>query len=254
MCDLVRILFVGCVVLTLTSSASAQEWATVKGQIVFAPEMIPVPAPINVDKDKEACLKNGPLKSDLWVIDPKSKGVKNAVVWLAPLTKGGAFPINPKLAKPAKDTVEIDQPCCMFEPRITTLREGQTLVVKNSAAIAHNVKWQGNPTKNPGGNVIIPPGKQHEIKDLVAERLPVSVNCSIHGWMEGKIAVFDHPYFTLTDKDGNFTIKDAPAGKYKLYVWHEGAGWLGGAAGSKGYEIDIKGDGADFGTKKIAPQ
>ncbi|RMH81685.1 MAG: carboxypeptidase regulatory-like domain-containing protein, partial [Calditrichaeota bacterium] len=29
------------------------------------------------------------------------------------------------------------------------------------------------------------------------------------------------PYFAVTDKEGNYIIKDVPPGKYTLKVWHE---------------------------------
>jgi len=44
--------------------------------------------------------------------------------------------------------------------------------------------------------------------------------------MGGYLFVFAHPYFAVTDQHGNFEIKDAPAGKYRLIVWHERTGWL----------------------------
>jgi outer membrane lipoprotein-sorting protein len=39
--------------------------------------------------------------------------------------------------------------------------------------------------------------------------------------MLGFIIVLQNPYFDLTDKSGNFEIKDVPAGTYKLMAWHE---------------------------------
>ena len=48
---------------------------------------------------------------------------------------------------------------------------------------------------------------------------------------------FDHPYYALTDFDGKFEIKGAPAGKYNLIMWHEGTGWVNG--GKTGEAITI---------------
>ena len=33
--------------------------------------------------------------------------------------------------------------------------------------------------------------------------------------------VLDNPYFAVTDADGNFEIKNAPAGTQKVAVWQE---------------------------------
>ena len=38
------------------------------------------------------------------------------------------------------------------------------------------------------------------------------------------IAVFDHPYFAITNASGSFTIDRVPPGTYTLHVWHEKTG------------------------------
>lgn len=39
--------------------------------------------------------------------------------------------------------------------------------------------------------------------------------------MSGYVVIVPTPYFAVTDKDGNFEIKDIPAGKYTLKTWSE---------------------------------
>ena len=39
--------------------------------------------------------------------------------------------------------------------------------------------------------------------------------------MRSWVLVSDHPYFAVTDKSGNFTIKDIPAGTYEVVCWQE---------------------------------
>ena len=48
----------------------------------------------------------------------------------------------------------------------------------------------------------------------------------------------------VTDADGNFTLKNAPVGKYRLMVWHE-QGWVinGPSPDKRGRVIDIKPNG-----------
>jgi hypothetical protein len=90
--------------------------------------------------------------------------------------------------------------------------------------VAHNVNLAGG-LKNPNLNQVIPPGGELPITGFVASLLPVQVSCNIHPWMKGYIRVFDHPYFAVTDEDGNFEIKNAPAGKWHLALW-QGEGYL----------------------------
>jgi len=42
----------------------------------------------------------------------------------------------------------------------------------------------------------------------------VRAKCDIHSWMGGYWVVAESPYTVLTDKDGNFSITDIPAGDY----------------------------------------
>jgi hypothetical protein len=247
------VLLAAAVAALLSSAASAadEKWTNIKGHVVL-PGDPPKPDVIDVSthQDKGLCLKNGPVLKEEWVVNKKNNGLKNVFVWIEPAgaKRGDPFPqnlINPKLLKPAKNTVEIDQPCCQFIPHSLAAQVGQNLVIKNSAPKPHNAKYdtQNNGAQNP----LLPPGGQHVIKNLQAESAPIKLECSIHPWMNAWIRIFDHPYFAITDEDGNFEIKDAPQGKFTLYLWHD-SGWIGGRAGAKGYkEYPIQGTDLDLG-------
>ena len=49
----------------------------------------------------------------------------------------------------------------------------------------------------------------------------VAVTCVQHPWTRGFIAVFESPYFALTDAAGGFRLDSVPPGTYHLRVWHE---------------------------------
>ena len=232
-----------------------QKWGTIKGRIVWGGPNAPAAQKINVTVDKPHCLSKGDLYDEDLVVNPKDKGVKWVIVWLAPESADASLPVNPALKTPKKKAVELDQPCCQFVPRVVVMQEGQDLLVKNSAPVNHNIQWISVGDNAPGGNVTLPPGKSHLIKGLVAERLPMTVRCNIHPWMQGRVAIFKHPYFAVTDAHGNFVIKDAPAGKFRLVAYQEKIGWRGGAKGRKGQEITIKaGTTTDLGNLPIGGQ
>jgi hypothetical protein len=42
--------------------------------------------------------------------------------------------------------------------------------------------------------------------------------------MSALIRVFDHPWFTIPDEDGEFAIDDVPVGDHSLVAWHERIG------------------------------
>jgi hypothetical protein len=237
----------------LTGAANAEEaaWGTVKGRIVFDGAAAPEPAQINVDKDQAHCLAKGNLFSEELVVNKKNLGVRWVFVWLAPAKGEPPLKVHPKL-KPIKNKPhEIDQPCCQFVPHALAIREGEEILAKNSSAIPHNVHWQGHPLKNPGDNKIVPAAQSLPIKDLKADRFPVKINCDIHGWMSAWVRVFDHPYFAVTDESGKFELKQAPAGNYRMVIWHE-SGW--GSGGKEGQAVTIQGgETMDLGDVKFKP-
>jgi hypothetical protein len=211
-------------------------WGTIKGRIVLADGVdIPKPEKVDVNQDQAHCLSRGNIFREEWVVNSKNRGVKNVFVWLTPdpMKPTAAPAIHPALATPKTKEVEIDQPCCKFEPHALGLRVGQDLVAKNSAPVSHNINWVE-------GNVSVPPGKSFAIKDLKPTKIPIPVSCNIHRWMSARVGVFDHPYFAVTDENGEFEIKDAPAGEIWLILNHEGAGWCGLREGKKyGKKINV---------------
>jgi hypothetical protein len=226
--------------------APTGNWVTIKGQVVF-PEKLPIPkrAPLIVNANAAQCLAKGPILDESVIINPKNRGIKNVVVWLRPndptdpkaaLAKHEIHPADAK-RKPAQ--VVIDQPCCMFVDRVSCARVGDTIVVKNSAAIVHNFFWAS--TNNGSFNANVPANGRWEMPvALAAESPPIQYKCTIHGWMTGYVRVFDHPYYAVTDEDGRFEIKNAPAGRFRIVYWHEN-GLRGGAKGRFGEPINIAG-------------
>jgi len=239
-------LVAGAVGLSGVAPAQAPQWVTVKGKVVLPKDKIPAPAAGNEvippGGDKAVCEAKGPLPKNVLIVNPKNDGVKNVIVWLRPDTakrgdKLDPAQIKPELAKVASKNHVVDQPCCQFEPRVLAVRVGDTLEVKNSATINHNIKYDG-----PNAfNVNLPAGMSHKMAQPFAENnLIEPFSCSVHPWMAGKIRVYDHPYFTLTDADGNFEIKDAPAGKFRVVYWHE-LGFHKGKDGILGFPETLTG-------------
>ena len=215
-------------------------WGTIKGRVVLA-DGVPIPTPekIDVTKDQQHCLAHGPLYKEDWVVNKENRGVRWAFVWLQAEPGSQPLAMNPALKEIKDKQVTLDQPNCQFEPHALGIREGQEILAKNSAPVPHNVHWTGFPTKNPGDNTIVPPGQAVVIKGLKADRFPVKITCDIHPWMSAWVRIFTNPYFAVTDANGAFEIKDAPAGSFRLIVWQESTGW--GPGGAQGTPVTIQG-------------
>lgn len=240
------------------SPVAAEPWGMVQGRVVWGDAKLPKREPIivkNDHTDHKFCTKDGPFQEETWIVDAKTRGLKNTFVWLVPAEPEGKLTIHPKLEKIAEADrrVVIDQPVCMFVPSALALREGQILVVKNSSKVLHNFKWGGNPDVNPGGNPSIAAGEQLELDKIKADRLLITAECGIHPWMKASILAFDHPYFAVTDAQGKFEIKNAPAGPCRIMIRHSTGYFLGGAEGRKGRPISIRTGVNDLGALEFPP-
>jgi hypothetical protein len=52
----------------------------------------------------------------------------------------------------------------------------------------------------------------------------VKVYCHLHSHMSATILVLEHPYYTVPDADGVFTLAGVPEGRHTLVAWHERVG------------------------------
>jgi hypothetical protein len=155
------------------------------------------------NKDVEVC---GGIRDEPLIQVGPDQAVENAVVYLADVAKGKAWPVES--AKPA----ELDNLKCRFVPDVQVIRAG-ALVVINSDPVLHNTHgYYGNRT---AFNMALP-NQGQRIPTELTRAGTVRVDCDAHGWMEGWIYVVDNPYYAITKPDGKFSITDVPPGTYKL--------------------------------------
>jgi hypothetical protein len=239
---------------TMAGALVAQPgYGTVKGRLVWGSDQVP---PVKVleekgkaEKDPNVCAKDKPILSRELIVDPETKGVAYAFAYIS--RPKGANPEAVKELLAAKPKLEIDQQNCEFLPYLTPMHQDQTLIVKASdAGVNHNVHV--NAFQNPGLNQNVVAGGQLELH-LVAERLPIKINCDIHPWMKSYVMVFDHPFFATTAKDGSFEIKGVPEGTQNLVLWQENVGYASPGAG-RGMPVTVKaGQATDVGAIPLDP-
>ena len=123
-------------------------------------------------------------------------------------------------AAPAKPAVA-DQKHMTFIPHVLVVLKGTSVEFLNSDPVGHNVYWpsvSGN--KKLAHNMGTWP--QGQKKAFTFNDLGVaSLLCNVHPEMSGYVVVVATPYFAVTDKEGNFEIKDVPDGSYTLKTWSE---------------------------------
>lgn len=174
---------------------------------------VPAPKTVQLGADPNCVsMHPGGLKaSDIEV--GKENGLKDVLVYVSSSVVGSF--------KPPSEQVTIDQQGCWYRPRMVAVMAGQQLVVKNSDHTVHNFRTESK--TNPTINLVQPQPGQLE-KVLSRPESPFAVKCDIHPWMKGTLAVFSHPYFAVTNDNGEYRIPKLPPGQYTLTAYHPKAG------------------------------
>lgn len=180
---------------------------------VFLRGVPPPEKPITMDA---ACTKlnNAPLTTRHYLVG-RDSGLGDVFVYVKDAPPAPPLPGTPLL----------DQSGCMFEPYILGVQTGQVFQVRNSDNVLHNLhivpRKVGNRERNIGQPV---KGYVTPFTFDVAENF-IQIKCDVHPWMFAYVCVVEHPWFAVTDRDGNFTLPPGlPLGEYTLAAVHRRAG------------------------------
>ena len=237
------------------SPGYGQTWGTLRGRFVYDGE--PAAAQkANVNKDADVCGKS-PLIVEELLVDP-SGGVANIGIWLV----SKKVPEHPDYAGGPESVVVLDNKNCRFEPYLGVVRVGQTLRMRNSDPVTHNVNG-GSFRKNTPFNDNLPPEASVDKVFQGEERLGVPLSCGSHGWMKSYLLVKKTPYIAVSGEDGTFEIRNLPAGeKLEFKTWHAPSGYItepkleGEATKWKRgqFEVMIKEGDNDLGDVVVSPK
>ncbi|HJM84123.1 MAG TPA: hypothetical protein QGI69_02495 [Candidatus Marinimicrobia bacterium] len=144
-----------------------------------------------------------------FIVD-ENNNLGNVMVWLERVNYDNSIP---------KDTIVLDQVGCMYKPHVMGIMKGQALLIKNSDPTLHNIHSYSN--NNHSFNFAMPKVVKEKIISFDQPEDPFYIKCDVHPWMKSWIAVFDHPFFAVTDKHGNYSIENVPKGEYTVLAFQE---------------------------------
>lgn len=126
--------------------------------------------------------------------------------------------IDQLVAPPAGPApVAVVQKEANFEPHVLPVVVGSTVRWPNEDDIFHNVFSMTETQSFDLGFY-----KKEKVPEIRFDRLGrVDIFCAIHTNMHCIILVLPNPFFAVADAKRRFTIKNVPAGTYRLKAWHE---------------------------------
>ena len=193
------------------SSGPTTGTAGVTGSIAFEGEA-PAKQEISMNADP-GCLAvhSEPVYADIVTVNDNST-LKDVFVYVKAGLENKTYPT------PTAEVI-FDQRGCHYTPHVMGVRAGQPIKILNSDGLLHNV--HALPTKNDQFNVAMPKYKKVHTESFANAEVMVRVKCEVHPWMGAWIGVLDHPYFSVSDDTGAFSLEGLPAGDYVIEAWHE---------------------------------
>lgn len=182
--------------------------STVIGKAVYRGTP-PGPYVIWVEKDTDVFGEKVP--DERLIVSPAGR-IKNVLVTVDGIKKGKPWP---------KHSQRLLNKGGRFVPHFQVVRTGSKLEIVNEDPTLHNTHavLQGRTLFN-----LAQPLQGQVIRKRLKRQGLLEIMCDSHDWMNGWIAVLDHPYFAITGEDGSYKITGIPPGTYTLTAWHEKMG------------------------------
>ena len=188
---------------------------SITGTVTFA-GTVPSLKPIAMDADPTCAKKHStPVANEMLVLG-SGNTMANILVWVSKgLPAGKTWPAP-------KTPVTLDQNGCVYVPHVQGIMVGQSYRILNSDGVLHNI--HALPKINRTFNKPMPPTLKEATTSFDKPEDVFQIKCDVHPWMNAYIGVFTHPFYSVTAKDGKFTISGLDPGTYTITAWHEKLG------------------------------
>ncbi len=113
---------------------------------------------------------------------------------------------------------------CLYENPVIGVQTGQRLLVSNNDRVLHNIHNMSD--RNREQNKAMIPRSAPLAYLFDHPELFMRFKCDVHPWEFAYVSVMDHPFFAVTDANGNFSIEGLPPGRYTIEAHHRKAGIL----------------------------
>ncbi len=258
----------------LVAPLIAQAGGTIKGKVTFSGK-VPPPKKFALEKfpNSPFCSKN-PNAENVEIVETEESGAKKTIAKGDRLLKEVEVDANKGLknavvsVRDIKDKkwmkgykrTEVIAKLCEFLPYTGVLVNKGKFYVENTDADPDDPKSKEGVLHNPHSFDVLGAKSstlfniglarkgdnlEKKIKMRMARKGSVlRLQCDQHEFMQGWFLPVTNPHYTVVNPDGTFEIKDVPAGKHTVLVWHPIV--AKNAKGKKAIEIEV--DVKDGGT------
>jgi hypothetical protein len=189
-------------------SADVASPATIAGTISV--QTPPADSIVAVARDATVCGDSASVTE----VKANGNALSNALVWVEDIPAGKPLP------ELRRATLSIEG--CRFDPRVIAVPARSTINVFSRDRAHHEPIFYREGAGEPIEHVqtfdagsVVPSEKIAKAPGIVEARN------KRQPWSRAYIAVFNHPYFAVTNDNGGFRIDSLPPGTYTVKVWHE---------------------------------
>jgi len=118
-------------------------------------------------------------------------------------------------------TPTLDQKNCKFEPHVLIVGQDSPYFIANSDPIVHDIRAFDEAKML--YKFEIDPGSPAVEQKSNAPGTYV-IRCGLHKWMHAFVISAKHPFYAVSNENGEFKLLGVPEGNYKIKIWHETLG------------------------------
>ena len=147
-------------------------------------------------------------------VSPESRGMQDTVIAILGVHKGKPFSqqmMNMKINR------------CAIDRYVIGIRNGENILLENTDPIKHEIATYEifGAHRNQTSNKNLLPRTSQVRSTFIKPGAPEFIlKCNLHPFLQTRGVIVDNPYYTVTDAEGKFEIKDVPPGTYDVMAWH----------------------------------
>ncbi len=145
-------------------------------------------------------------------------GLQDTVISINGIERGKPF---------STDMYSFKAKLCHAKDYIIASRNGVDFLLENLDPIQHEIatyevrqKGKRKKVKQKTNKPLPPQSSQVRSIFVRPNTKEFLVKCNLHPFLQTTIRLVDNPYYAISDKDGNFSIKGIPPGIYEVSAWH----------------------------------